>query len=340
MRRLRAGALVGVLAAFSCAAPTDPGSTPSQVTILNVSYDPTREFYQQINLAFARNWLASAGQTVTIEQSHGGSGRQARAVIDGLQADVVTLALAYDIDAIHANGALIDRDWQSRLPTEAHPTRRSSSFWYGRRTPRASRTGTIWPEAAFPSSRRTRRHQGVRAGTIWRPGVTLRQFNGSESAASDLVGRIYRNVPVLDSGARGSLTTFVQRQIGDVLIAWESEALLARKTMAGNQFEIVIPSETILAEPPVAVVDRVVDKRGTRKVAQAYLEFLYSPEGQDIAAAHFFRPQSNEVLARYASQFPRVTTFTLADVFGSWSKAQAMHFDDGGTFDQIYQPGS
>ena len=307
--------------------------------LLNVSYDPTREFYQEVNAAFAKAWKAKTGQDVTINQSHGGSGKQARAVIDGLRADVVTLALSYDIDAISAYGHLIPADWQRRLPEHSAPYTSTIVFVTRKGNPKHIRD---WDDLARDGISVITPNPKTSGGARWNYmaawAYASRKY-GDERQTRDFVARIFRNVPVLDSGARGSTTTFAQRGIGDVLVAWENEALLAVRTLGAGQFEIVVPSISILAEPSVAVVDRNVDKHGTRPLAQAYLEFLYTPEGQDIAARHFFRPRLQAVAAKYAAQFPRVTLITI-DQLGGWAQAQKKHFDDGGIFDQIYQPGT
>ncbi len=310
------------------------------VTLLNVSYDPTRELYQDIDRAFAATWKARTGQEVVIHQSHGGSGKQARAVIDGLQADVVTLGLAYDIDEIAERAGLLPRDWQSRLPYRSCPFTSTVVFLVRKGNPKRVRD---WDDLVRPGIAVITPNPKTSSGGRWNYlaawGYALRKQGGNEGAARDFVSRLYRNVPVLDSGARGATDTFVQRGLGDVLIAWENEALLVVKELGRGQFELVTPSESILAEPPVSLVDKVVDRRGTRAVAQAYLEFLYSEEGQTIGARHYYRPQLRSVAARYAAQFPRLRLFTVDEVFGGWQKAQRTHFADGGIFDQIYQPG-
>ena len=329
-------ALAGVVAL-----DTPPIEAQSAIRLLNVSYDPTRELYQDVNAAFAASWKAQTGQAVTINQSHGGSGKQARAVIDGLQADVVTLALAYDVEALHEFGPLIPANWQSRLPGNSAPYTSTIVFLVRKGNPKGIRD---WDDLARPGVSVITPNPKTSGGARWNYlaawGYALRKPGGSASTARDLVGRIYRNVPVLDSGARGSTTTFVQRGIGDVLIAWENEARLAREKLGADKFDVVTPSLTILAEPPVAVVDRVVDKRGTRAVAEAYLRFLYTPEGQEIAARHYYRPRVEAVATKHAARFPPVSTFTVDEVFGGWSQAQKAHFADGGIFDQIYQLGT
>jgi sulfate/thiosulfate-binding protein len=310
------------------------------VTLLNVSYDPTRELYQEVNAAFAAQWRAKAGQQVVIRQSHGGSGRQARAVIDGLEADVVTLALAYDIDQIADRGRLLPRDWQSRLPHNSAPYTSTIVLLVRKGNPKRIRD---WDDLLRPGISVITPNPKTSGGARWNYlaawGYALRRNGGDEAKARAFITDIYRKVPVLDAGARGSTTTFVERGIGDVLIAWENEALLAVQELGPDKFEIVVPSLSILAEPPVTVVDRVAGKRGTRPVAQAYLEFLYTDGGQELVAKHYFRPRAGSVAARYASRFPAVTLFTIDELFGGWARAQATHFADGGVFDQIYQPG-
>jgi sulfate transport system substrate-binding protein len=310
------------------------------VTLLNVSYDPTRELYQEFNPAFAADWKSKTGQTVEIKQSHGGSGKQARAVIDGLEADVVTLALAYDIDAISDKGGLLPANWQSRLPHNSSPYTSTIVLLVRKGNPKGIKD---WDDLVRPGISVITPNPKTSGGARWNYlaawGYALRKYGGDQEKAKAFVARLYRNVPVLDAGARGATTTFVERGIGDVLIAWENEALLAIKELGPGKFELVAPSVSILAEPPVAVVDKVANKHGTRAVAQAYLEYLYSQQGQEIAAKNFYRPRLESVAARYRSQFPKITLFTVDELFGGWKKAQATHFDDGGVFDQIYQPG-
>jgi sulfate/thiosulfate transport system substrate-binding protein len=309
----------------------------SSVSLLNVSYDPTRELYQEFNAAFIKHWKAQNGQDVSIKQSHGGSGKQARGVIDGLEADVVTLALAYDVDALNKNGALIPADWQKRLPQNAAPYTSTIVFLVRKGNPKQIKD---WSDLAKPGVDVITPNPKTSGGARWNYlaawGYALAQPGGTDSTARDLVSKIYKNVKVLDSGARGSTTTFVERGIGDVFVSWENEAFLALKELGSKKLEIVVPSLSILAEPPVTVVDKVVDKRGTRKVAEAYLQYLYSPEGQDIAGKNFYRPRDPAAAAQYAKQFVDVKLFTIDEVFGGWNKAQKAHFDDGGTFDQIY----
>jgi len=308
-----------------------------RVTLMNVSYDPTRELYQDYNAAFARFWKAKTGQEVTVNQSHGGSGKQARAVIDGLPADVVTLALAYDIDAISANGGLIAPNWQSRLPNNSTPYTSTIVFLVRKGNPKHIKD---WNDLVRPGVSVITANPKTGGGARWNYlaawGYALHQNNNDQAKARQFVTQLYKNVPVLDSGARGSTTTFAQRGIGDVLIAWENEAFLAVNELGKDKLEIVVPSYSILAEPPVAVVDKVVNKHGTAAVAKAYLEYLYSDEGQEIAARHYYRPRTPSIAKKYASQFPKLTLFTVNDVFGGWQNAQKTHFADGGIFDQIY----
>ena len=304
------------------------------VVLLNVSYDPTRELYQEFNAAFARHWKAKTGDAVSVKASHGGSGKQARSVIDGLDADVVTLALAADIDAIADKAKLLPADWQQRLPHHSAPYTSTIVFLVRKGNPKAIRD---WDDLARAGVSIITPNPKTSGGARWNYlaawGYALKK-TGSEAKAQEFVGAIYRNVPVLDSGARGSTTTFVERGIGDVLLAWENEALLALKELGPDKFDIVAPSVSILAEPPVALIDKVVDKRGTRAVAQAYLDYLYSPEGQDIAGRHYYRPTDAAAAAKYAKQFPRLELFGI-ELFGGWAQAQKTHFADGGAFDRI-----
>jgi sulfate/thiosulfate transport system substrate-binding protein len=310
------------------------------VTLLNVSYDPTRELYEDFNQQFAAFWKNKTGQSVTIRQSHGGSGKQARSVIDGLEADVVTLALAYDIDQIAEKAGTIPADWQSRLPDHSSPYTSSIVLLVRKGNPKGIHD---WGDLARPGISVITPNPKTSGGARWNYlaawAWALRQPGGNDAKAKDFVSKVYKNVPVLDAGARGSTTTFVERGIGDVLIAWENEALLAIKELGPGKFEVVAPSVSILAEPPVAVVDKVAGKHGTKEVARAYLEYLYTPAGQEIAAKHFYRPRLAEVAAKYANQFPKMTLVTVDEVFGGWKKAHATHFADGALFDQIYQPG-
>jgi sulfate/thiosulfate-binding protein len=330
---LRRSLLVLALGASTLAAQ-------AQTTLLNVSYDPTRELYQDFNAAFAKHWKAKTGETLSVKQSHGGSGKQARSVIDGLEADVVTLALAYDIDALHDKAKLIPADWQKRLPHNAAPYTSTIVFLVRKGNPKAINN---WPDLARSGVEVITPNPKTSGGARWNYlaawAYALKQPGGNADSAKAFVKRIYQNTKVLDSGARGSLTTFTERGIGDVLISWENEAYLAVKELGPDKFEIVTPSLSILAEPPVAVVDKVVDKRGTRKQAQAYLEYLYSPEGQEIAGRHYYRPRDAKIAAKYSKQFARTQLITIDEVFGGWRTAQKTHFDDGGVFDQIYAPG-
>jgi sulfate transport system substrate-binding protein len=309
------------------------------LTLLNVSYDPTRELYQDLNAAFAQVWKQQTGQALTVQQSHGGSGKQARSVIDGLQADVVTLALAYDIEAM-AEAGLLPRDWQARLPDHSIPYTSTIVFLVRRGNPKHIRD---WDDLLKPGVAVVTPNPKTSGGARWNYlaawGFALRKYGQDEAKARDFVARLYRQVSILDTGARGSTMTFVERGIGDVLIAWENEALLVTQRLAQDRFELVTPSVSILTEPPVALVDRVVDKRGSRQVAQAYLEFLYCETAQDIAARHFYRPRLEAVASQYASQFQALEVFTVPEVFGSWQAVHQQHFADGGIFDQLYQPG-
>jgi len=309
------------------------------ITLLNVSYDPTRELYQDYNVAFAKYWKDKTGNDVQIQQSHGGSSKQARAVIDGLEADVVTLALAYDIDAIAQNAKLLPANWQSRLPNNSSPYTSTIIFLVRKGNPKGIKD---WDDLVRPGISVITPNPKTSGGARWNYlgawGYALKKSGGDESKAKDFITKLYKNAPVLDSGARGSTTTFVERGIGDVLIAWENEVLLGAKDLGLDKFEIVVPSVSILCEPTVSVVDKVVDKKGTRAVAEEYLKYLYSPEGQEIAAKRYYRPRSEAVAKKYASQFPKVKLFTLAEIVGDWQKTQKIHFADGGVFDQVYQP--
>ncbi len=316
-----------------------PAAHGANVSLLNVSYDPTRELYQEFNGAFAKYWKAKTGDEVTVKQSHGGSGKQARAVIDGLDADVVTLALAYDIDAVAQRGLIVS-DWQKRLPHGSAPYTSTIVFLVRKGNPKGIHD---WNDLIKPGVSVITPNPKTSGGARWNYlaawGYALKQPGGSDATAKDFLGKLFRNVPVLDSGARGATTTFVERGIGDVLLAWENEAILAIKELGPDKFEIVAPSVSILAQPPVAVVDKVVDRHGTRKVAEAYLQYLYTDEGQEIAAKNHYRPISEKVAQKYATQFPKVKLFTVDEMFGGWARAQKTHFADGGSFDQIYQPG-
>jgi sulfate transport system substrate-binding protein len=310
----------------------------AQVTLLNASYDPTRELFQDYNVAFAKYWKAKSGQDVAVQQSHAGSSKQARAVIDGLDADVVTLALAYDIDAISEKAHLLPSNWQSRLPNNSSPYTSTIIFLVRKGNPKGIKD---WDDLIRPGVSVITPNPKTSGGARWNYlgawGFALHKFAGDESKARNFISQLYKNVPVLDSGARGATTTFVQRGMGDVLIAWENEVLLGANELGKDKFEIVVPPTSILCEPVVSLVDKVVDKKGTRAVAQAYLEHLYSPEGQEIAARRYYRPRLAEVQKKYAAQFPKLKLFTLAEIAGDWQKAQTKHFADGGIFDQVYQ---
>ena len=310
------------------------------VSILNVSYDPTRELYQEFNAAFAKHWQAKTGQTVKVLQSHGGSSKQARAVIDGLEADVVTLALAYDIDAISEKAGLLPANWQSRLPNDSAPYSSTIAFLVRKGNPKGIKD---WNDLVKPGVSVITPNPKTSGVARWNYlaawGYALKQSGGDETKAQEFVRQLFKNVPVLDSGARGATTTFVERGIGDVLINWENEILLSTKGSGKDKFEIVVPPLSIMAEPTVSLVDKIVDKRGTRPVAQAYLEYLYSEEGQDIAGKNYYRPQLQSVAAKYSSTFPTLERFTLQEFFGNWQKAHKTHFADGGSFDQIYLQG-
>ncbi len=309
------------------------------VEMLNVSYDPTRELYQAYNTAFSKYWKQKSGEDVTIKQSHGGAGTQARAVIDGLEADVVTLALAYDIDELHSKAGLIPQNWQKRLPHNSSPYTSTIVFLVRKGNPKKIRD---WSDLVKPGISVITPNPKTSGGARWNYlaawAYALKQKGGNEATAKEFVTKLFKNVPVLDSGARGSTNTFVQRGLGDVLLAWENEAFLAINELGKDKFEIVVPSLSILAEPPVTVVDKVVDKKGTRKVAEEYLKHLYSAEGQEIAARNYYRPTDRKVADKYAKAFPKVKLITIDEVFGGWQTAQKKHFADGGTFDQIYTP--
>ena len=313
------------------------GAAAKNIELLNVSYDPTRELYVDFNKAFAAHWKAQTGDTVTIKQSHGGSGKQARAVIDGLQADVVTLALAGDVDALHDVAKLIPADWEKRLPHNSAPYTSTIVFLVRAGNPQKIKD---WDDLARAGVSVITPNPKTSGGAQWNYLAAwefARRSYGSDDKAREFVAKLYKNVAVLDSGARGATTTFVQRGIGDVFISWENEAFLALKEFGKDKFEIVVPSLSILAEPSVAVVDKVLKKKGTEAVAKAYLEYLYTEEGQDIAGKHYYRPAVSEAAkAKYASSFPQVELFTIGDAFGGWKKAKKEHFSDGGTFDQIY----
>jgi sulfate transport system substrate-binding protein len=338
-------ALAIALAIFAMGCPKNqPGGQPStglpDVTLLNVSYDPTRELYEEYNSAFQAHWKTTTGQNVTINQSHAGSGSQARSVMDGNEADIVTLALAYDVDAIRKAG-LIKEGWQTRLRYNSAPYTSTIVFLVRKGNPKNIHD---WNDLVKPGVEVVTPNPKTSGGARWNFlaawGYALKQPGGDAAKALELVTALYKNVKVLDSGARGSTNTFAERNIGDVLIAWENEAFLAINELGVDKFEMVVPSISILAEPPVAVVDSVVDKRGTRRVAEAYLDYLYSDEGQEIIAKHYYRPRSEAVAAKYATQFPNIALFTIDEMFGGWDAAQAQYFADGAIFDQIYTPGA
>ncbi|AME24548.1 sulfate ABC transporter substrate-binding protein [Burkholderia sp. PAMC 26561] len=332
-RKLLATAVIGAASGIGMIAQAH-----ADTSFLNVSYDPTRELYQDFNQAFGKKWKAETGETVTFKQSHGGSGGQARSVLDGLQADVVTLALAYDIDALSAKG-LVAQDWQKRLPDNASPYTSTIVFLVRKGNPKQVKD---WPDLLKPGVSIVTPNPKTSGGARWNYLAAWAYAEhlpgGNATTAKDFVTKLYKNAGVLDSGARGATTSFVQRGQGDVLIAWENEAFLSLKEFGADKFEIVVPSVSILAEPPVAVVDKVVDRHGTRKLAEAYLKYLYSEEGQEIAARNFYRPRSATVPAAFTKQFPKIKLYTIDDSFGGWTKAQKTHFADGGVFDSIYQP--
>jgi len=318
-----------------------PAWRAEDVTLLNVSYDPTREFYTEFNAAFARYWQDRHRQTVTFKQSHGGSGKQARAVIDGLEADVVTLALAYDIDVIAEKGRLLSPDWQTKLPHNSAPYTSTIDFLVRKGNPKGIRDwDDLVREGISVVTPNPKTSGGARWNYLAAWGYALKKWNRDEAKARDFVAALFKNVSVLDTGARGSTTTFTERGIGDVLLAWENEAFLAVKELGPEKFEIVTPSVSILAEPSVAVVEKVAEKHGTGEIAKAYLRYLYSEEGQEIAARHHYRPRSEKVAAKYAERFPKLDLFTVDELFGGWRQAQKIHFERGGIFDQIYRPGA
>lgn len=326
------------------AATTDKGNTESKdtsikdVELLNVSYDPTREFYEEFNKSFADYWQKEKGQKVTINQSHGGSGKQSRSVIDGLEADIVTLALAYDIDAIAESGKLPE-NWQERLEYNSSPYTSTIVFLVRKGNPKGINDwDDLVKEGVSVITPNPKTSGGARWNYLAAWGYALQQNSGDEEKAKEFVTKLFKNVPVLDSGARGSTTTFVEREIGDVLIAWENEAFLALNELGKDEFEIVVPSVSILAEPPVTVVDKTAEKHGMTEVANAYLDYLYTDEGQEIAAKNYYRPRSEKIAEKYAEQFPDINLFTIDEIFGGWKNAQKKHFDDGGVFDEIYKP--
>jgi sulfate transport system substrate-binding protein len=334
---LRSARTLALITVFSLALGAARARGESRVELLNVSYDPTRELYSAYNAAFAKHWQANGGENVTVKQSHGGSSKQGRAVIDGLEADVVTLALAYDIDEIAEKAKLLPADWQKRLPHNSAPYTSTIVLLVRKGNPKQIKD---WNDLVKPGVSVITPNPKTSGGARWNYlaawGYALEKLGHDPEKAKQFVSALYKNVAVLDSGARGATTTFVERGIGDVLISWENEAVLAIKELGPGKFDIVVPSVSILAEPPVALVDKVVDKKGTRKVAQAYLEWWYTPEAQEIAAKNFYRPIDAKVLAKYSAQFPKLTLFTVDELFGGWQKAQKTHFADGGVFDQIY----
>ncbi|NTW71255.1 MAG: sulfate ABC transporter substrate-binding protein [Eubacteriaceae bacterium] len=333
---LIASVLAGCSSGKAANGNNETGKEP--VTLLNVSYDPTRELYQEYNIAFSKYWKEKTGQEVTVQQSHGGSGSQARTVIDGNEADVVTLALAYDIDSINTKDKLIDENWKERLPENSTPYTSTIVFLVRKGNPKNIKDwNDLTKDGVAVITPNPKTSGGARWNYLAALGYALKNNGNDEKQGEEFLKAMYKNVPVLDSGARGSTTTFVERGLGDVLIAWENEAFLSVKEFGDDKFEIVIPSVSILAEPPVSVVDSVVDKKGTRKVAEAYLEYLYGEEGQEIAAKNFYRPRNADVAKKYQAQFPQLELFTIDEVFGGWDKAQSTHFNDGGVFDQIYE---
>ena len=314
-------------------------TTGKEIKLLNVSYDPTREFYVEFNAAFAKAWEAKTGDKVTVQQSHAGSSKQARSVIDGLAADVVTLALAYDVDAIAERARLLPADWQKRLPHNSAPYTSTIVFLVRKGNPKGIKD---WDDLVKPGVALIPANPKISGAARWvylgAWGYALKQYGNDAAKAKEFVRKFYKNVPVLDSGARGATTTFIQRGIGDVLVGWENEAYLALKESGPDKFEIITPSISILAEPSVALVEKVAKKKGTETVAKAYLEYLFSDEGQNLAGKHFFRPRSEKALTTYSNQFAKMNLFTIDEVFGGWRKAQKTHFEEGGTFDEIYKP--
>jgi sulfate/thiosulfate-binding protein len=324
--------LVGLVASVLSA-----GALAKDITLLNVSYDPTRELYAEYNAAFSKYWQEKTGDKVTVNQSHGGGGKQIRAVIDGLEGDVVTQALSYDVDQLYEKARLIPQDWQSRLPRNSSPYTSTMVFLVRKGNPKNIRD---WSDVVKPGigvvTPNPKTSGGARYNYLAAWGYALKHNNNDQAAAKNFVAQLYKNVSVLDSGARGSTTTFLERGVGDVLLTWENEAFLALKEQGPEKVEIVVPSYSILAEPPVSVVDKFANKHGTAEVAKAYLEYLYSPEGQDIAAKNYYRPTDPAVAAKYLAQFPKLELFSIDAIFGGWQQAQKEHFGDGGTFDDIY----
>jgi sulfate/thiosulfate-binding protein len=328
------------LAIIACALLAATAADAANVTLLNVSYDPTRELYKDVNAAFAAQWKQKTGDTVTINMSHNGSGAQSRAIIDGLDADVATLALAYDIDAIADKAKLLPSNWQKRLPQGSTPYTSTVVFLVRKGNPWKIKD---WPDLIKAGVHVVTPNPKTSGGARWAYlaawAYAEKAPGGNAQKAKEFVAQVYKHVPVLDTGARGATTTFAQRGIGDVLLSWENEAQLALQEAGGDMFQVVYPPNSILAEPPVAVIDKNVDRHGTRKVAEAYLQFLYTPQAQEIEAKDFYRPRDQSILAAHAAQFPKITLYTIDDVFGGWTKAQQVHFSDGGVFDQIYKPG-
>ena len=316
-----------------------PAVAAEKTVILNVSYDPTRELYQEFNQAFERHWEAKTGQTVTVRQSHAGAGKQTRAVIEGLEADVVTLNVAYDLDAMHKHGNLIPADWQARLPHNSCPYTSTVVFLVRKGNPKGIKD---WDDLIRSDVSVITPNPKTSGGARWNYlaawGFASAKYGGDEAKVFEFMKKLFANVPVLDTGARGSTNTFVQRRIGDVFLAWENEALLVTTRLRPGEFEIVVPSMSILAEPPVTIIDKVVDKRGTREVANAYLEYLYTEVGQELIAKHFYRPRMPKVAERYADRYPEVKLITVGDEFGGWQAAHAKHFAEGGCFDRIFAP--
>jgi sulfate/thiosulfate-binding protein len=336
---MRSGLCCLPLLAVMAFSPSVPALAEDEVTILNVSYDPTRELYEEFNHAFAEHWRSETGQKVTVRQSHGGAGNQARAVIDGLEADVVTLALAYDIDAMHKQAQLIPADWQKRLPHNSSPYTSTIVFLVRKGNPKQIKD---WDDLARPNVGVITPNPKTSGGARWNYlaawAFASRKYSGDEAKIRDFMKKLYKNVLVLDTGARGSTNTFVQRRIGDVFLAWENEALLVTTRLRPGAFEIVIPSISILAEPPVTVIDKVVNRRGTRHVATEYLKYLYTEVGQELIAKHFYRPRMPKVAEKYADRYPQVKLITVDEEFGGWQAAHAKHFTEGAVFDQIFSP--
>ncbi len=330
--------LFGIVFFLALTPAVQPAGAQKTITLLNVSYDPTRELYQEVNRAFADFWKTKTGDTVIVDQSNGGSGKQARAVMDGLKADVVTLALAGDIDALHDHGNLVPANWQARLPDNSTPYTSIMVFLVRQGNPKAIKD---WDDLVKPGVGVIAPNPKTSGGARWiylaAYGYVLQKSHGDTNAATRFVDKLYSNVKVLGTGARDSTTSFVQNGLGDVLVNWENEALLAVNSLGRGKYQIIYPSLSILAEPPVSVVDKVVDQRGTRAIAEAYLNFLWTPTGQEIAATHFFRPRLAEVARRHENTFPKIETFTIQEVFGGWARAQKIHFDEGGVFDQIFR---